>query len=394
MLRFLHLDEANHSEIVVVLQDYFGAVSADPMTCQFYKSDLAQALTIKFNKEGMIAAAFANNSITDGEIAAFSSRIEEDLLRNQTSKIGQFVGFCWYNKVDGLFAFKDLFRIVPVPENAPSPNQLVAPFPFLLQAKYTSSPNASVDYKRRRNIATLYIHLLNVLLEPQFALQGSGYTRFAWVLAKDFKDNSEFRQEGYYFPELSATIDSYSLPGNPMKEVPVKEYYGSPSLEHKLVVPDNLESSLELALNLPQEDKRRFCRSCNWIFQAQNSWHYSRSLSFIAHVNAVESLIVNPDNAVCPCCNKPKTSSVKLFKNFLDENVPERGLDKKTRDKIYWYRSQINHGFHLLESDISLIPRLANEEEDLCSELHMIVKRAVRNWLWKHDVDRANGVRG
>jgi len=389
-----HLKEVNHQDLFQVLLSFFGqSKGIKPRGYRYQKNGVDFFLDVQLDKAGKIARINPSKGFPSEELSKIESKIKETLINNQNLGIAQVVGFS-SERVEGYFRYKDSFQIIPVPDNAPKPEVLVADHPFLLQFSYISCPDITIDNIHRSHKSNVYIRLLNLFSNSLISL-GSRYARFSWTM--DTKDpnnwTSEWRQEGYTYKGFSGKIDEYIPVENfqPIKRIPYRDYYSRPPAISlgPLEFPDNLEKSFDLAFSLNSQEWKRFFMACSWYYQSIDIWQESNSSAFIALVNAIECLIDKPKKELekCECCGQPKYNVTKKFKEFLKNYTPflEKEFPKE-KELIYNVRSKLSHGLDLLMRDLEpwyFIQNIRAEEQDILQRnLYFITRIAIYNWLW------------
>jgi hypothetical protein len=163
-----------------------------------------------------------------------------------------------------------------------------------------------------------------------------------------------FAQEYYAAPGHTGLADAFTEHDDDDR-LPVKEdaeYYSklAISMDESLEVPEVLPHLLDNYYALLPEDQKTYLRACYWFGLGQFIGHYSSSMSFIAYVTAIETLIPNSDGPhICPeCGEKHYPSKTAAFRRFLNQYVP----DAPARETFYARRSLLAHGSSVLESDV------------------------------------------
>ena len=79
--------------------------------------------------------------------------MRDELHRNYLESAGTGIGqavLLVSGPMEGWWGYRDRFRIIPVPPEAPRPHFLVAAHPFLLEFTYNRSPDGFVGGCRRQ----------------------------------------------------------------------------------------------------------------------------------------------------------------------------------------------------------------------------------------------------
>ncbi len=279
-------------EVFTILMHHFGSTNVEKGRARFQRQDIW--VDVEIDKRGRIRRIRPGSRVTVDEIAAIRREIEEALVSGQIPVAGQSVGFC-STPVMGFYKYRDNFQILPVPSKAPRPDVMMADHPFLLQYKYIWSPDIPVRYQRREHQARVYFRLLD-LLSGMRIYGGPRSVHHAWItLAAE--DNSGLASKwlplGYTHPGLAREIEGFSdMSGSePVAFFPADHRFARPRVTgDPLVLPDDIELALDIALSLRGEDRERFNRALIYLEHAKSVGSESRSLAYIALVMAIEAL--------------------------------------------------------------------------------------------------------
>ncbi|HUD19420.1 MAG TPA: hypothetical protein VMR81_03190 [Patescibacteria group bacterium] len=397
---YLHLKEVDRQELLVVLLGYFGNASSLAVNVQRYqKAGSKDFLIVEMDKESKIQKVSLSSHFPVTKLEEIESLIEKTLLKKNSS-VGHTILFC-HEPINGYFIYKDEFQILPVPKEAPRPEVSWADHPFVLEFRYEGSDNPSVDSIRKGNKITTYTRILNLLLNRSVSA-GWKYARFEWIYNTDDIRHmtSQWKQVGYTFQGVNFDGSSFtSIVDIPeLKRVANTDYYkefyrGTGELQ----LPDNLESSLDSAFNLPEELYKKFFMSISWLSFYNHLWNVSASSAFIALVSAIECLIRNSEicnvchqNYVdeldfCPNCKQQRYGLTRSFKEFLVDFIPNIKSFPIEKNTLYNTRSQLAHGLELLMSDLQpwgfIMGAKEQEQRDLQSNLYRLTKIGIYNWL-------------
>lgn len=405
--RKMHLEKVKHDELISVLLGHFGRienVGTLPGIYTFQKDgDSNVRLKLGLDKKGQIVSIEPIN-VTIAEFNEIEKKVNYALIDDQKETVAATVLFSVNLRVNGWFRYKDQFQILPISPNAPRINYVFGDHPFILEYKYTSSPDAMIDFGRKRHQESMLTKRLNFLTGGLIRNQ-EYLTKFSWTL--DYETNSSmptcrYAQHGYFvqgFPrklELFTAIDKTE----PLETVEPRSYYHyDPSNEKNgsLLLPENLKLSLDKIDSLLKRDRIKFDMACSCYYQSSKVWSESHSLSFIALVTALECLFEEYEKCKdcgspsveafekCKTCGEPIFKITKTLKDFLDTHVPFIDVMKKERDLIYNIRSRLAHGLEMLHRDFEqgvAINPIRQYQEQFSRNIRYIVFVGIYNWLW------------
>src|SRR5947207_329316 len=87
--------------------------------------------------------------------------IQNILLTRHETKVQRVFVYC-DTQIKGCFRYKDLFQVLPMPDEAPEPSFSLSDHPFILEVSYESCPSWMVEASRKRAKVVLYTRLLNL----------------------------------------------------------------------------------------------------------------------------------------------------------------------------------------------------------------------------------------
>jgi hypothetical protein len=386
----LYIGSVNSSELLSILLSFFKRAGGISHSVLRYGPSLSGSyLDIVFDSEGSIEGV--TSTLSDSEIDALSCHVRAMLVENQKEALAQTICFSPHLTVRGLYRYKDMFQILPIPQSAADVPMIMADHPLILQFKFVSSPDAGINSKRQVKEAATFIRILGVVCRPKI-LPKSRYTRFFWSTSFDNEMVARWLQEGYGYsgfrPELAEFSAASECP--PIKIYPSAEYYGDKFMtdDYEFALPDVVDEYLDKVFALNIEDSRKFSIANTWFSQVHALWYESSSSAFVAGVSAVEALIEKKSD-VCKECGQPRHRVTKKFKDFLEEYVPNVKTEfPKELDLIYSVRSDLAHGGRLLLADLeywNFFGGWREQQEDAIQRnTHEIVASALRNWILKH----------
>jgi len=397
--KLFHLEEVRHGELRTALLHYFGKSGQIGIRRhKFFKGGEPHFLELLFDSNDNIADIVISSGFPEPKLQEIERRIRETLIENQKTTFGQAVCFS-HVPITGYFRYRDLFQIIPVPDNAPAPNMITAGYPFLLQFAYTSSSDKMLGFMRKTEKEVLYVRLLNLLLNKRI------YSNFSqashvWVLKQTKPVPSEIAQVGYSYDGLRGVVDNYSDTSSlsSIERVEPQQYYTERSYRgaSALKLPSNLEATLDKALSLEGKEWDKFFMSCSWYSVSDRVVEQSSSSGFVALISAIEALIEKPERCsacgqaiverseLCSSCEQTKFGLTKKFREFLNQNVPFLDQYPEDTKQFYKMRSSLVHGFYLLKHDLDpweFLSDKKNEEFERYRNLHLITGVAIYNWL-------------
>lgn len=301
---YFHLAEVEPQELFCILLDHFSQAEGT----KFQRPGTQHSLEMIGDKAGNIERIQLSEDFPRSELEEIEKKIQDTLLTEHETKVSQLIAFCGA-EVTGYFRYKDLFQILPMPDDAPKVVFFIpSSYPFILEVSYQSCPNQFIEGARLREKTVIYTRLLNLLfnqgISPSPLVGQNG-----WVIKTDDPSNitSEWKQLGYFYTGLKGSMDSFSSVENinPLERTPFIKYYFEPLTKPSvpLTLPDTLEPTLDKAFALDQSTWRKFFMACGWYAQYQPTWAVSHSSAFIALVTALECLA--QEKEICATCRQP-----------------------------------------------------------------------------------------
>jgi hypothetical protein len=373
---------------------------SDPQILLFPGDETRYAVKLIFDKKHRLRAVIAGPLLTDSALSELISQIERQ-LHTPAARIGNRVLFAAL-PVTGAFRFKDDFQILPVPENAPRPDFLMADHPFLLQFRFGGSENLSVQQMRMESRARELEMLLVALVANH--IHGQRQISHQWVIRPlgdpPRRPRSILCQLGYMFEDSKALVDQFtSITDIPALTFmpPVLTYAQfAVSAGANLLLPDNIEAAIVAYGRLPAQLQTKFINASYWLQHSHSVFQDSRSASYLALVSAVEALMPPPDTgATCPSCKRSVGNGpTRQFKDFLEEFAPTGEQYSGELQHFYEIRSSLAHGGKVLLSDRHFsLGGLENHEDWMRQRrLHEMLRVAIVNWLFKSASEHSRDV--
>jgi hypothetical protein len=324
--------------------------------------------------------------VAKADLKTLQDIVRQKLIDNQVEKIGQSVAFS-LPSIKGYFRHGNLFQINPSLELPHETYPLQ--FPFVLQYRYTSCEDFSINARRRQAALTRYTRYLNVIanaaVEPP-----SRYAQALWVYANDAK-SSAWRTAGYIPSIPLEDLDEFT-PFEDAQRIDTfdaSDYYKRIGfgLGEGLSLPNIASHLLDKITALSATDREKFDRSAVWFKMSRDMHNTSSSSSFNALATAIECLLPESE-AKCECCKQPVYEISKRFMDFLKQYAkpsPELQAEiEQLYKKYYPMRSNLTHGAALLDADLrpwAFMSEKSNEESIIQRALHDTVRIAIINWL-------------
>lgn len=384
----VHLPVVEESELLCVLHSFF-KYATYPLPGQarrFGDEKAGHYIDVHFKADGTIASLEGELDRTQAE--ALSNQVSSILIRNQTLGIGQSLCFTAHDAVEGVYRYKDIFQVLPIPEDAPHAPMLVADHPFVLQFRYSSCSDGTINGHRRMEKAIKLTRTLNTLCSNA-VFPPPRYVQHFWGILPEKEFTSRVIQEGYGYPGFSPELKDFSNKNHltPIQIVPAATYYDFDFFSggYAVTLPDSIEEYLDKVFSLKGHDADKFEIASAWFSQVRPLWRHSSSSALIAVVSAIEALL---DKTSEPCkeCGQPKFEITKKFRAFLKEFVP--GIEERFPQElraIYRMRSDVAHGSSLLVADLEYWnyfgTPLQQWQDEFQRNTFYITATALRNWV-------------
>ena len=381
---------ADQAELQQILQTQFRTASQDTkFRLEYGGSGASMALALVYSARGNLLRIERGPALSDSDLEALQVAIASDLLSTPTHAVGREIIFT-YQPVTGHFRYRDEFQILPVPQDAPRPPHRGGPHPSVLEVSFGAGPNRSINSIRFRNrmqeIEAILALAMPLGLEPRPLDSGH-----LWVYSdlQDGEIHSEYRQPGYAYSLPPAPAGFSDVAGiSPISTIPHRQCYQLYGVRvEDFTVADTLSETLDRAWALEGIDRSKFLRACSWLQTSLAVSRSSKSSSYMALVTAIEALAGTPKKSTpCRGCGKPTgPGPTKLFSEFIDEYLPRDSVPKKFKSELYYMRSKLTHGEHMLLGDRRswCVDHLERHESLRVGMLISIVRAAMLNWLYR-----------
>jgi hypothetical protein len=393
-LRANEIDATDLSDIA--FWHFHSAQDISPNEIIFGGSGGTTQYALKFvYKDKKLRQIHAGPTLTAEDIAAVQAKIALELSQGRPPRVATQVLFSRI-AVDGVWKYRDVFQVLPIPNGSPRGHSLFGGNPFLVQFAFIPSSEPTLYASRRFAQAQRICLLLNALLKTDISMLRN--PAFHWVRLPEDSGASRiaFCQEMYDYSKSGNFPDSGSFASvdgtAPLTAIEPREYYTRTITVNDpgqtLEIPSNLELLLDRFHSSTALDQDRFLRACFWLRHAQDVFGDSTSAGFTALVRAIESIMPQDKSAgTCPSCKRSiGRGSVARLTAFLDEFVPRAPKLQHARATLYYgLRSQLSHGGALTFRDRNPFgPGLtaeAIEEDKITREVAQLVRVTLVNWL-------------
>jgi hypothetical protein len=231
-----------------------------------YLNDAGQvALSLTYNKRGGINEIRPEAGLTADAIAALQGAYSSFVAAQDNAQFDAMWLFA-DRPVRGWWRYRDVFQILPPPQNAPVPHEWFGHWPFLVEVRFRAPLEPwQAKFARRRRATRELRRLLPVLVTgPLFFPHHPSRPAKHWVVPHGADQSPIFAQELYVVPgqELGGPelTETSGLP--PLQEVgDVRAYlnHRGRTGDEELEVPANLTDLLDKYYALPMPTRKHSC---------------------------------------------------------------------------------------------------------------------------------------
>ncbi len=384
------LTKLGPAELRSLLQEAFSRGAYHGERAIEYSNNQGLALTVEYSANANVKSVTAGPYLNKEDISRITGLLDRLQQHN-----GEYIAslFLFSNRpVRGWWRYKDQWQILPPPQSAPMPSELFGKWPFLLEVKCPSSDDFAIKLLRHHRAINPLRLLLPVLLNGPLFQPLNWQPHMHWVLLNTPSQGVEnplphYLQEYYWLPDIEAERETFTFLDDELRldaNADIAGYYDPEGRtgDELLEVPELLPELFETYSSLTPVLQQQYLRAAYWFGLGRFLAEYSSSMSFVAYVTAIESLLTKEGPHNCPVCSQNHYPSItKAFRDFLARFVPSR----PDRETFYARRSQLTHGLTVLSSDIreefgSFHPSRINEDEDY-RRIGQVCRQALVNWL-------------
>jgi hypothetical protein len=354
----------------------------------YFHSEQGHVLDVVYSKRGQILGFEPGPGLTDELIAELREQVDAAFAQDAGVEVRRGLLF-GMPPVNSFWRHGDDWQILPAPPQAPRPSFLMGDHPFVLEYRVRSSSAFSVALMRRsRRYWELHL-LLSLLLRGRITRE-TPESQHHWVILPEPMPNGRqtaYVNEGYLVGEGFVLVaDDFSDPSEyqQLAVVPDDDYYARRGVQRdEMDVPACLDVFFDRFEAANARTRDQLLRASYWLDAAYRVWHTSKSLSFIATINAVEVLVPEVNEDRCPECGRDRSPGpTARFHDFVETYAAAEGAEE--RKALYQLRSAFVHGGALHNLDI---PRAWGMEPHVMRhhELHDIAlkvsRAAIRTWF-------------
>jgi Apea-like HEPN len=388
LLDRLPVQSIDQLELLHLLEDHFGMGGRSGENEFVYPSSLSPELKARF-EDGRLVTIDPGVSFSAAKYDSFADRVQSELVESSGDWIGADVAFA-SRAVNGWFrsGSNDL-QILPAPPEAARPLVICAEHPFVVEFTFRKSSNNTINWCRYGQGRAEIAWVLNALLRSQIQTSGPRQRNF-WALVGEMnmppKERFKWVQEFYMVDGFRGFREDLSeCASSPLQVFPHAQYYENwmRAAGDELSLPESLSDSLAHVKRLSGKPRERFMRACQWLQISNRVWEDAISLSFVAMVIAIESLIEPPTKS--PKAKGPKVpGATKRFEAFTNEFGPKANPDDLRT--LYEIRSDLAHGWLLFQFDEAPWSRLVHHpnylrERGAIDQISFTVRQIFVNWL-------------
>lgn len=390
-----YLDRVNHDELMEVFSQFFrGSLYSSEYKISFKKKDNF------LGKEIAIDVVYSKNynikEIVDSELPTKEKKelhemIKKSLIDNQKEKVARCI--CFVNqKLSGAFAHTNLFQLLPILSDSPASvinsTSEIRISPVILEVKYCGSDFLPIDRRRMLEKRHSVLRILNAITRYLFTIDQQckeATWGFSWE-DEDFSKSKIFLPS-YLYADLESTADVFSdLNKYDVVEYVPEAHYFEWTFQDQgfLKLPQNFNKQIDIILNLPEKERKRFDIATTYFDKGAKVWRESTSLAFICFVIALESF-VESKKEVCSKCKQPRYRIKERFNKFLSDVMPNIDTFPEFKEMIYDTRSTLAHGSKTFQRDLRpfhFSSLKESHESSLQMNTYFIMRTIFFNWLY------------
>lgn len=359
-----------------------------------FSAEHGHVFDLVFNKTGSIVRLDPGADVTPAVVELLEERAKTAFSADADDVIWRDVLF-GMPEVLGCWRYGDQWQIVPAPPEAPRLSYVMGEHPFLLEHRVRGSANPWLTQSRRFKQLWQVHMLLSLLLRGSVNREWPEHPKH-WVVVGPPEEGgtwrSEYLQEGYmvgggFIFKTTAFSDTSEVA--PLAVIPDDDYYARRGIEadDAMDVPEGLEVFIDRFRAASPKLQDQLLRACYWRHVAYRVWHTSKSASFVAAINSIESLLPTKRvGHICPECGNWHDSPgpTARFRTFLETFAASES--EGARSQMYQLRSNFVHGgelhaFDLPRSMSGLLVPASEEHRDLHDTALAVSRTAIRSWF-------------
>jgi hypothetical protein len=373
-------------EVVTIIGTAFNfAGTTGDREVVYFAPDEQPAIRLTYTRKGNITAQ-ADTGLDD-ELASLILTRVRTLISGGDPVLWRQV---WFSSLPltGYWRYRDEWQIVPVPEDAPKPEFLMADNPFLIEVRGVRTGDSLVDRVR----AGRRLWELQLILSLALRVSISNNDRsppHAWVLVDlATEPRSEYRQRGYVIPNPMAPANDFTpvVGVDPVPTINDHDYFGRWGISSDSMhvdVPALLPSLFDRYAAAAPADKDTFLRACYWLSRSRPTARLSMSLSYISVINSVEVLVPDVVRDPCPECGRDRAAGpTARFRQLVERYA--HGVEGVSQ--LYALRSKLVHGGALLDLDLPAARGSLDPDEIEQSDQYGLARRVatavIINWFF------------
>ena len=348
----LRSEAVPQDEVLTVVATAFSRGKMTEREVVYFESEQQPAIRLTYTRKGDITAS-ADVGLDDRLASLVLTRI-----RALSAGVPVLWRQVWFSSLPltGYWRYHDEWQVVPVPEDAPKPDFIMADNPFLIEVRGVATGDSSVDRVRaERRFWELHLILSLALSWVSISANDRSPTH-AWVrLGAGEAQRAEYLQRGYLMPSLSVPANDFTPVAaiDPVPTIDEDEYFGRIGISAdslKVEVPALLPTLLDRYAIAAPADKDTFLRACYWLSRSgPPTARLSMSLAYISVISSVEVLV--PDAVGDPCPTRGRDRAPGPTARFRE--VVERYMHGvEGARQLYALRSKLVHGGDILDLDL------------------------------------------
>jgi hypothetical protein len=355
----------------------------------YFHSEHGHALDLVYNRHGRIARCEPGEGLTPELVETLGARVSRIVADDVGSEVRRDVLFSGRD-LRGFWRHRDEWQILPAPPESPRPGALYDEHAFVLEYRLRPSANDIVSLTRRRRRYWELHLLLSLVFRGLITRENEAHPHHWVILDAPTPEGVQtaYLNEGYMVGGgFTLRAEDFSDPGDVPKlgVVPRRDYYARGGVGDLFTeAPDCLTAVFDRFESAEIGVRDQLLRASYWLDTAYRVWHESKSLSYIAAINSLETLLTQPAPDLCPACGRNcAPGPTALFRDFVEKHAPDES--PADRAALYRLRSAFVHGGTLHSLDVpgawgALVPADVAQRE-LHDAALRVARTAILDWL-------------